>query len=100
MAESKRQFNRNYDVELWYKGASKTDHGSFGLYAAYCHLGNMSVIAPTFGAAEPSWKGWEVGGEYAFAKNIVGYITYFDGENIADKGTDVKKIWSRSRYFF
>ena len=65
MAESKRQFNRNYDVELWYKGASKADHGSFELYAAYRHLGNMSVIAPTFGATEPSWKGWEVGGEYA-----------------------------------
>ena len=95
-----KKFNRNFSAELRYKGASKADHGSFGLYAAYRHLGNMSVVAPTFGTIEPSWKGWEVGGEYTFAKNIVGYVAYFDGENIADRGTDVKKIWSRIRYFF
>ena len=95
-----KKFNRNFSAELKYKGASKADHGSFGLYAAYRHLGNMSVVAPTFGTIEPSWKGWEVGGEYTFAKNIVGYVAYFDGENIADRGTDVKKIWSRIKYFF
>ena len=95
-----KKYNRNYNVELRYKGASKADHGSFGLYAAYRHLGNMSVVAPTFTGAEPSWKGWEVGGEYTFAKNIVGYVLYFDGENIADHETNVKKIFSRIRYFF
>ena len=68
--------------------------------AAYRHLGNTSIVAPTFGAFESSWKGWEVGGEYTFAKNIVGYVAYVDGENIADRGTDVKKIWSRIKYFF
>ena len=95
-----KKFNRNYNAELRYKGASKADHGSFGLYAAYRHLGNMSVVAPTFSGAEASWKGWEVGGEYTFAKNIVGYVAYFDGENIVDNGRDVKKLWSRIRYFF
>ena len=95
-----KKYNRNYNAELRYKGASKADHGSFGLYAAYRHLGNMSVVAPTFTGAEPSWKGWEVGGEYTFAKNIVGYVLYFDGENIADHETNVKKIFSRIRYFF
>ena len=95
-----KKFNRNYNAELRYKGASKSDHGSFGLYAAYRHLGNMSVVGPTFYGAEPSWKGWEVGGEYTFAKNIVGYVAYFDGENIVDNGRDVKKLWSRIRYFF
>lgn len=95
-----KKFNRNYNVELRYKGASKADHGSFGLYAAYRHLGTMSVVAPTFSGAETSWKGWEVGGEYTFAKNIVGYVAYFDGENIVNNGRDVKKLWSRIRYFF
>ena len=95
-----KKYNRNFNAELRYKGASKADHGSFGLYAAYRHLGNTSVVAPTFGAFESSWKGWEVGGEYTFAKNIVGYVAYVDGENIADRGTDVKKIWSRIKYFF
>ena len=60
----------------------------------------MSVVGPTFSGAEASWKGWEVGGEYTFAKNIVGYVAYFDGENIVDNGRDVKKLWSRIRYFF
>ena len=89
-----------WNVELGYKGAEPENMHSFGLYAAYRYLGQGASIAPTFDGVDWGEKGWEVGGEYTFAKNIVGYVTYFDGENIVDNGRDVKKLWSRIRYFF
>ena len=90
-----------WNVELGYKGAEPENMHSFGLYAAYRYLGQGAAIAPTFDGAGWGEKGWEVGGNYTFAKNIVGSLLYFDGHKITDNDKDhVKKGWARLEYLF
>ena len=49
-------------------------------------------------------KGWELGAEYTFAKNIVGTLIYFDGDQIysaePEGKTREKKGFARIEYFF
>ena len=74
---------------------------SFGLYAAYRYLGQGATIKPTFDGADWGEKGWEIGGNYTFAKNVVGSLLYFDGHKITDSDKDhVKKGWARLEYLF
>ena len=93
-----------WNVELGYKGAEPENMHSFGLYAAYRYLGQGASIAPTFDGVDWGEKGWEVGGNYTFAKNIVGTLLYADGHTI-QAGSDssnnrVRKGWARLEYFF
>ena len=88
------------NFELAYKGASKGKPGSFGIYAAYRHLGKTSIVSPTFNGAEAGWKGWEIGGQYTLAKNVVGSVLYFKGKTIADDAQNLHKIFSRVQFFF
>ena len=94
------RFGRNMNFELAYKGASKGKPGSFGIYAAYRHLGKTSIVSPTFNGAEAGWKGWEIGGQYTLAKNVVGSVLYFKGKTIADDAQNLHKIFSRVQFFF
>ena len=90
-----------WNVELGYKGAEPENMRSFGLYAAYRYLGHGVAIAPTFDGAGWGEKGWEIGGNYTFAKNVVGSILYFDGHKIdLDNNDRVKKGWARLEYLF
>ena len=90
-----------WNVELGYKGAEPENMHSFGLYAAYRYLGHGATLAPTFNGAAWGEKGWEVGGNYTFAKNIVGSVLYFDGHKIdLDNNNRVKKGWARLEYLF
>ena len=90
-----------WNVELGYKGAEPENMHSFGLYAAYRYLGHGATLAPTFDGAAWGEKGWEVGGNYTFAKNIVGSVLYFDGHKIdLDNNNRVKKGWARLEYLF
>ena len=72
----------------------------FGIYAAYRHLGKTSIVSPTFNGAEAGWKGWEIGGQYTLAKNVVGSVLYFKGKTIADDAQNLHKIFSRVQFFF
>ena len=74
-----------------YKGAKATKVGSWGVWAKYYDLGYGTYIAPTFeaeysiyGAAQEGFKGYGIGANYTFAKNIVGAVKYYDLE--AKKG--------------
>ena len=93
-----------YNIELAYKGAEPENPRTFGLYVAYRYLGGGTAITPTFDSAMWNTKGWEVGGEYTFAKNIVGTLIYFDGDIIFPRGvtgkTGEKKAFARLEYFF
>ena len=93
-----------WNVELGYKGAEPENMHSFGLYAAYRYLGQGASIAPTFDGVDWGEKGWEVGGNYTFAKNIVGTLLYADGHKIQTGGDSsnnrVRKGWARLEYFF
>ena len=93
-----------YNIELAYKGAEPENPRTFGLHVAYRYLGGGTAITPTFDGAMWNTKGWEVGGEYTFAKNIVGTLIYFDGDQIfsaePEGKTREKKGFARVEYFF
>ena len=99
--EHKGAADHAWNVELGYKGAEPENMHSFGLYAAYRYLGQGASIAPTFDGVDWGEKGWEVGGNYTFAKNVVGTLLYADGHKIQTGDNDrVRKGWARLEYFF
>ena len=86
-------------VELDYKGAQPVNKGSFGIYAAYRNLGTYAVIHPTYDAVAANNKGWEIGTQYVFAKNIMGTARYFRGKEISsDK--DLSRIFGQVQFYF
>ena len=90
-----------WNVQLNYKGAQKENARSFGLYAAYRYLGHGASLAPTFDGANWGQKGWEVGGNYTFAKNVVGTLLYFNGKDIELTTNDkVSTVFGQLQYFF
>ncbi len=93
--------NHAWNVQIDYKGAEQENARTFGLYAAYRYLGDGVALAPTFDGAGFGQKGWEVGGQYTFAKNIVGSMVYFNGKTIGKTNQDgVNKFFTRIEYFF
>ncbi|WP_297998127.1 S-layer homology domain-containing protein [uncultured Phascolarctobacterium sp.] len=78
-----------YVVSLDYKGAKAKEAGSWGLFAKYYDQAAGTYIAHTMegygidqvqdGYSE-GFKGYMVGANYTFAKNIVGAVKYFDLE--------------------
>lgn len=91
--------NKAWNVELAYRGAEPENMHSFGLFVAYRRLGMNTALAPTFDAIDAGQKGWELGGDYTFAKNVVGTLKYFNGRTI--KG-DAKAhaYYGSLEYFF
>ncbi|WP_303691375.1 S-layer homology domain-containing protein [Megamonas hypermegale] len=70
-------------VELDYKGAKKSDPGSWGAYVGYRHLGQNAVIEPTYDDAAADQKGMVFGVQYALAENIIADVEYFTGKDIS-----------------
>ena len=72
-----------YSVELDYKGADAAQAGSWGAYVAFRQLAPFAAPAATYDITGlfNTAKGWEVGANYAFAKNIVGTAKYFIGKD-------------------
>ena len=91
--------NRAWNIELSYKGAEQENMHSFGLFAAYRRLGEAVAVEPTFDAIKSGEKGWEVGGDYTFAKNIVGTLKYFNGRHITSD-TKLNRFYGSLEYFF
>ena len=91
--------NKAWNVELAYRGAEPENMHSFGLFVAYRRLGENVALQPTFDAIDAGYKGWEVGGDYTFAKNVVGTLKYFNGRTL--KGDDKAHAYYGSlEYFF
>ena len=99
-SDSKNQ--KAYNIELDYKGAKNDKKGSFGIFAAYRHLGKYATAYNTFDgnwATNSDQKGWEFGGQYTFAKNIKGTASYFTGKKIStDKSAST--IFTQLEFFF
>lgn len=98
--------NNAYSIQLNYKGADAADAGSWGTYVAYRQLAPFASFAATYdhtaGAAGfNTLKGWEIGADYTFAKNIIATAKYFNGKDTAvttkDKATGV---WTRVDFLF
>ena len=95
-----------YVVTLSYKGAKASQPGSWGLTAKYYDQGlstyvdhTMDGLADSYKDKQEGYKGYSIVADYAFAKNIVGKIQWFDLE--AKKGdADAETIWTQLLFTF
>ena len=82
---------------ITYKGAEASDPGSWGLFANYYDQGGMTYVAHTTDANvfdNDGFKGYGVGANYTFAKNMVGTIAYYDTESKLDSKVDDQRFWA------
>lgn len=86
-------------VQVSYKGAQADVVGSYGIFAAYRHLGQDATIAPTYDGVGYGERGYEIGVDYTFDKNIVGSLKYFDGEEIGTDN-DASKFFGQVEFYF
>ena len=97
-----------YSAQVSYKGADAAQKGSWGAYVAYRSLSPIAALQATYDqkngfAGLRSLKGWEIGADYARAKNIVSTFKYFNGKDTdsAVSGQDkVTGVWSRVDFMF
>lgn len=104
----KNAANNAYSIQLNYKGADAADAGSWGAYVAYRQLAPFATLVPTydFKAGYEGFytlKGWEIGADYTFAKNIVATAKYFNGKDTGAKAGDDDKatgVFTRVDFLF
>ena len=92
-----------WTVGLTYKGAEASEAGSWGLFANYYDLGGQTYIAHTTDANtfdNNGFKGYGVGANYTFAKNIVGTVAYYDTENKLNSKVDDQRVWADLTFTF
>ena len=98
--------NNAYSIQLNYKGADAADAGSWGTYVAYRQLAPFASFAATYDhkdgvAGYKTLKGWEIGADYTFAKNIIATAKYFNGKDTALTTKDkVTGVWTRVDFLF
>lgn len=98
--------NNAYSVQLSYKGADAADAGSWGAYVAYRQLAPFASIEPTYDFKNGAdgfmtLKGWEIGADYTFTKNIIATAKYFNGKDTAVANDDkVTGMWTRVDFLF
>ena len=84
-----------YVIGLDYKGAKASDPGSWGLWAKYYDQGMNTYLAHTTDANTfwgDGFKGYGVGANYAFAKNIVANVAYYDTTSIYVKKVEDETV--------
>ena len=94
-------------ADLAWKGASADEPGSYGLHVGYFDQSANAYLSPTtdgfvgdvFDGAGAGYKGWNVGANWAVAKNIVAVVNYYDFE--AKEGSkDAETIFSELYFTF
>ena len=103
--KSNQEYNDEDDawiVGLNYKGAKASQVGSYGIFAKYYDQARSTVVAHTMEGeyGTEGFKGYMVGADYAFAKNIVGAVKYFDLEGKDEDKTDMKTLWAQLVFTF
>lgn len=95
-----------YSIQLNYKGADAADAGSWGTYVAYRQFAPFAAFATTYDikdgfAGYKTLKGWEIGADYTFAKNIIASAKYFNGKDTDLTNKDkVTSVWTRVDFLF
>ena len=95
-----------WTVGLTYKGAEASEPGSWGLFANYYDLGAQAYVAHTTDANTFSqyyndgFKGYGVGANYTFAKNIIGTVVYYDTESKLFHNVDDQRLWADLTFTF
>lgn len=98
--------NNAYSIQLNYKGADAADAGSWGTYVAYRQFAPFAAFATTYDIKKGAdgfmtLKGWEIGADYTFAKNIIASAKYFNGKDTAVTTKDkVTGVWTRVDFLF
>ncbi len=84
-------------IGLSYKGAEASEPGSWGIFANYYDQGGQTYIAHTTDAnvfEGYGFKGYGIGANYTFAKNMVGTVVFYDTENKKDSSDDDQRVWA------
>ena len=108
---TKKTDDNGYVVSLAYAGAKAATPGSWGMWATYydqpanCYAYQTSntqmgsLPKDWHNADDDGYEGFEIGANYALAKNIVAAVRYFDIE--AREGTeDNEVLWSEVVFTF
>ncbi|WP_027397678.1 S-layer homology domain-containing protein [Anaerovibrio lipolyticus] len=91
----------SYNIQVNYKGAKASQPKSWGAYVGYQKLSYTASPFPTYDVKYEGAKGWKVGVDYAFMKNIVGTLQYFDGKLMNRNGNDkVRRIFGQVTFSF
>ena len=91
-----------YVVTASYKGAKASQPGSWGLVATYYDQGATTYMNHTMnGKADDmfGFKGYSVFANYAFAKNIVGQVEWYDLEE-KEGSRESQTLWSQLLFTF
>ena len=101
--------DNGYVVTLNYKGAKASQPGSWGLVANYYDQPGSTYVEHTMNGYADSYmnntnagdgfKGYSVFANYAFAKNIVGQVEWYDLES-REGSKDAETIWSQLLFTF
>ena len=103
--------DNGYVASLAYAGAKASAPGSWGVWATYydmpanCYVYESSstqmggFTSDWHDATDDGYKGYEIGANYAFAKNIVGAVRYFDLES-REQEVSEEVIWSEVIFTF
>ena len=93
-------------IGLGYKGAKAATPGTWGVWAKYYDMGYGTFVAPTFeveykgyNTVNEGFKGYGVGVDYAFAKNIVGAVKYYDLEE-KNGNKDDQTLYAELNFMF
>ena len=88
-------------IGLSYAGAKAAKEGSFGVYGKYYDQARSTVVAHTMNGeyGTHGFKGYMVGANYTFAKNIVGAVEYYDLEDKWNH-SDINTLWSQVVFTF
>ena len=87
-----------YVIGLDYKGAKADEVGSWGMWAKYYNQGTATYLAHTTDAHTfwgDGFKGYGVGANYTFAKNIVGNVAYYETKDIYEQKENGKTLKDR-----
>ena len=98
----------SWSAELAYKGAKASKPGSWGIFAAYRHLGAFSSTGwNTYRLNGPQGsgeKGFEIGVSWAPMKNVTGIVRYFNGKRFerfsGDEDVKTNAIFTEWNFLF
>ena len=101
---AKKGQRRAWTFQINYKGVDPLKPGSYGIWFRLRMLGRFAAWAPTDTALGLGQKGREIGVDYAFTKNVVGSLMYFDGKTMGiaqgDRDVDASTFFGELNFLF
>ena len=99
------ELDHSGSVQLDYKGAKKSDMGSWGAYVAYRYVAANASLAPTYSTDQLGsltrfgTKGIDLGIGYIPFKNVLTQVQYFNGKELTTNDK-VQTLYGRVSFFF